>query len=346
MEIGTKDKQLGSKAGAILQGRVAGNKEVPVVEDVESAGSVLTAIHDIARGSPSREFLGLCSNCSVYVTKAIAHMPSSSRQPAGAAVEIVTKTYAASLKEVMTKKNSRLHISFISDLIARQPLQAWPLRRDVLKYAGGEGVNDHQQTEAFDLMTAIGKQLTVVSQSVDASEVKDWIAGARKVLYGVLEKESSDDGSWQAPRVNKVIKTALQIARFSKAVLKTSEEVASVWESDKTAELGRKLLQTKRMQNNGSVRTLFGQFELSVSPAAQAAQQRRKDEKKDKKRRRQDGDEAVAEGEAMDVDQEESAATPKKPAKKQAKQAATKGEGQQSRGGGGDKKVKKRKVAA
>jgi DNA polymerase phi len=339
-EIGTKDKQLGSKAGAVLQSRVVSHKEVPVIEtkDVEVAGAALEAIHEIARGAASKEFLALCSHCSVFVSKALAHanMPSSSSKT-GAPVEVVARTYAASLKEVMTKKNSRLHTSFISDLVQRQPEQAWSLRDDIVKYANGEGVNDHQQADAFNLMSAMAKRLTVISQTNDVAQVKAWIMSARKVLYDVLEKESSDSGTWQAPRIKDVIKTALQIARFSKPVL--ADEFAAAWGGDAAAALGEKLSQTKRLQNNASVRMLYGQFELFVSPSAQAAQLKRKEEKK--KRRRNDGETTKGDVVAMDVDDKVDEVTPKKKGKG-GKSTKTKGETVAE----GAKKTKKRKVVA
>ena len=259
----------------------------------------------------------------MFVSKALAHanMPSSSSKT-GAPVEVVARTYAASLKEVMTKKNSRLHTSFISDLVQRQPEQAWSLRDDIVKYANGEGVNDHQQADAFNLMSAMAKRLTVISQTNDVAQVKAWIMSARKVLYDVLEKESSDSGTWQAPRIKDVIKkTALQIARFSKPVL--ADEFAAAWGGDAAAALGEKLSQTKRLQNNASVRMLYGQFELFVSPSAQAAQLKRKEEKK--KRRRNDGETTKGDVVAMDVDDKVDEVTPKKKGKG-GKSTKTKGE--------------------
>ncbi len=284
------------KAGSVLRNCVGSARELPTISDLSAATKILEQVHEIARGSSSREFLTLCSESSIFVAKAISHMPSSSKNSAGG--DAVTKIYSGTLKDCITKKGSHIHPSFVAEFIQRQPAQAWALRDQIVSYGRQEkdsGVNDHNQMEALSLAGALSRHLAVISQTVPASEVESWLANARSMLYTILEHQSADDAAWQAPRIKDVIKTTIQMARHSKAVLKTNEALASAWDAPAAHSIGERLARTERLRNNSSVHTLFNQLELLISPAAQAAQAQKREAKQQAKKRRREGQ---GEGEA------------------------------------------------
>lgn len=278
---GGQEKSVATKAANLLLRRFEKSEVVPVETSVESVAEILEEIHDLARKGQSKDIAKLCSQCSIAVAKSLAHAEHG---------DVVTKAYRKSLEDYMTRKSSRLPPSFINDFIARQPLQAWPLRDELIRYAQGEAVNSFHQEQAFAMLAALAKHLSSLSQNVDAAEIKKFVADCQQTIYNSLEKVAAGEVSWGASRVKEVIRVALQIARHSTTVFKSSDDLAEAWNVSRLRELQQKLAETATLKSNPSVFTLLAQFSLLVDPEAKKAQVAKKQEKQDaKKRKREEG---------------------------------------------------------
>ena len=274
------EKSLAEKAKAILLRRFDKSAEVPVIEDVESAKKTLETIHNTARRTSSKEVGKACSNVSIFMAKAF-----NQSQSEGAAAAVI-ETYRASLKDFLSRKTSKLSPTFFQAYLERQPLQAWALRDDILRYARGDAVNDFHYLSALNLLSAVAKQFSNVVKAGEKESVEAYVADCRKVLYEALETKGSATGSWNAPRVKEVIKACLQMARFSQVVFDTPEKLAQAWSVEDLRNIDLTLRQTERLANNVSVFTLLGQFLLLVDPKAKEAQAAKKQQKQaDKKRK-------------------------------------------------------------
>jgi DNA polymerase phi len=274
------EKSLAEKAKAILLRRFGNAVEVPVIEDVEAAKKTLEAIHNTARRTSSKEVGKACSNVSIFMAKAF-----NLSQSEGAA-SAVTEIYRASLKDFLSRKTSKLSPTFFQAYLERQPLQAWALRDDILRYARGDAVNDFHYLSALNLLSAVAKQFSNVVKAGEKESVEAYVEDCRKVLYEALETKGSAAGSWNAPRVKEVIKACLQMARLSQVVFDTPQKLAQAWSVEDLRNIDLTLRQTERLANNGSVFTLLGQFLLLVDPQAKEAQAAKKQQKQaDKKRK-------------------------------------------------------------
>lgn len=276
---GPEEKSVATKSANVLTRRFEKSDSVPAVTDVAAVSEILDEIHRIARSAPNKEIAKLCSQCSIAVAKSLAHSQQSNT---------VVAAYQTSLKDYMTKKTSKLAPSFINDLLARQPVQAWAIRGDLVRYAGGEAVNAFHIEEALNMLAALSKQLAALSKTVEADEINAFIVDCQKVIYDSLEKVADGSLSWNANRVKEAIKTALQVARHSSAVLDTPEAIAEAWDVERLRKLQASLEQAASVKNTPSVFTLLSQLALAVDPEAKKAQAARKQEKQQAKKRKAD----------------------------------------------------------
>lgn len=283
---GPEEKSVAIKSANVLTRRFEKSDTVPTVTDVAAVTEVLDEIHSMARSAPNKDIAKLCSQCSIAVAKSLAH----SQHPAP-----VVSAYQTSLKDYMTKKTSKLAPSLINDLLARQPLQAWALRDDLVRYAGGAAVNAFHTEEALNMLAALSKQLSALSKAVDADEINAFISDCQKVIYDNLEQVASGSLSWNASRVKEAIKTALQIARHSTTVLDSPEAVAEAWDVKRLRKVQSALEQSASVKNTPSVFTLLSQLALMVDPEAKKAQAARKQEKQQAKKRKAEDVTPVAE---------------------------------------------------
>lgn len=276
------EKTLAEKAKAILLRRFDKNDDVPTIKDVQAARKTLEAVHNTARRASSKEVVKACSNVSVHITKA---MNQSGQKGAASAA---TDVYRESLKDCMTRKSSKLPATFISDYIQRQPILGWALRGDILNYAKGDGVNDFHYLSALTLLSAVAKQFANLVKAGEKDSVASFVKDCRAALYETLETKGSATGKWNAPRLKEVIKSALQVARFSQVVYDTPETLAQAWSVEDLRNIQLTLGQTERLANTPSVFKMLTQLSLLVDPQAKAASNAKKDQKQaDRKRKRE-----------------------------------------------------------
>lgn len=281
------EKSIAEKAKAILSRRFDKSEAVPVLTEIENVKQILESVHKTAQRS--KEVGKACSTVSIFISKSFhqSDLPGAS--------EAVTEIYKASLKDLMTRKNSKLSPTFIQDYISRQVAPGWTLREDVLNYAKGEEVNDFHHVTALTLLSAVAKQFSNLVKAGHKEEVALFVESCRKVLYEALETKASAEGTWNAPRVKEVIKACLQIARFSQSIYNTPAALATAWSVEDLRNLNASLKQTERLKNTPSVLTLMAQLMLLVDPEAKAASVAKKQQKQaDKKRKLETTEDAEA----------------------------------------------------
>ena len=133
------------KAAHIINGRVANLKQMP--ESLDSSDDIvqqLHELHELSRKAPSSAFESTLSSASIYLSRVIAH----SGRP-----EEVAEAYQESLKDFVTRKGSRLNISFFQTWIKRQTAVAWLAGEEIVKLCQvEEAVNEFRRMQAFQLL--------------------------------------------------------------------------------------------------------------------------------------------------------------------------------------------------
>lgn len=280
---GNKEQSLASKASGILNKRFDKMVDVPVVTDFGAAKEILQTIHTAAITAPTKDIARVCSHCSIAVAKAVAQASSSAITTDN---DPVLVTYRETLKTFMTKKSTKLPESFLAEFLQRQPEQAWFLREDLLRYAGQDSVNAYHQLSAFTLLTQLSKQMANLVKTHPVEDVGSFVRQTATSLYDALTLGISSEGNWNANRIKEVIKSAIQIARYSHAVFTTPDSLAQAWNVERLRSLHLAIQETERLKNTPSVLTLMKQFAMAIDPQIKAAQQSKKQEKQAARKRK------------------------------------------------------------
>jgi DNA polymerase phi len=206
----------------------------------------------MARKAASSDFSALCSACSLFLSRAIesAHPTST----------VVVDSYRETLEDLMTRKASLVHPSFILDLLRRFPVRAWPLRVNLITHlAPGKGVNVYRQVQAYGMLQVLAQQLPAVAKSVSGIEVESFVSSASKAVYATLGHAASDcRAEWKADRLKDVCKFALALARSSKSVL-GDDKALSTWDMTKLQPAQEALVKGERTEGMKGVIGLVGQ---------------------------------------------------------------------------------------
>ncbi|GHJ85594.1 hypothetical protein NliqN6_1996 [Naganishia liquefaciens] len=280
---GNKEQSLASKAAGILNKRFDKMVDIPIVTESEAAREILQIIHSAAITAPTKEFARVCSHCSIAVAKAVAQAPS---ETVSSENDPVLATYRETLKTFMTKKSTKLPESFLAEFLQRQPEQAWALREDLLRYAGKDSINAYHQLSAFTLLTHMAKQLANLIKNHSAEDVASFVRQTAASLYDALAYGVSSEGNWNANRIKEVIKSAIQIARYSHVVFTTPDSLAQAWDVERLRSIHVAIQDAERLKNTPSVLTLMKQFAMAIDPQVKAAQQSKKQEKQAARKRK------------------------------------------------------------
>lgn len=166
MGSGPDEKQLAEKTIGILKTRFSTPKILPCLEpdskgemlDTELSISDFEQLHRIARrASMSQDGLsGVVTTSTIYLAKVLAH---------GSMQEAATAAYVASIDDFVTRKNSRIWTTFITDFMRRSsPSLSWPLRDKILEACSvGKALNIYRQMESFQILSVF---LSSVAQLV------------------------------------------------------------------------------------------------------------------------------------------------------------------------------------
>lgn len=158
LNSGPTELHLSSKATGILVNRICKSKDVPSITDRSEALEILGELHVAARKAQSAAVAKTCSQCSVFLARALLQDDESKKD------EIVA-VYLASLEDFMTKKTTKVKAGLFFDLVQRFPVVAWEMREQVLKYAREDGANGYRQTQAFLILNEMVGQVPALVRS-------------------------------------------------------------------------------------------------------------------------------------------------------------------------------------
>jgi DNA polymerase phi len=154
LNSGPTELHLSSKATGILN-RLCSSKETPSVVDREDAVEILGELHRAARKAQSAAVAKTCSQCSLFVSRALLHDESNAEEARKAVVE----AYGTSLEDFMTKKSTKVKASLFTDFASRFAVVAWGMRESLLAYAKSDGANSFRQAQAFHILDALVSQI-------------------------------------------------------------------------------------------------------------------------------------------------------------------------------------------
>lgn len=255
---------LSTKTSGIIRSRFDKPKEVPTT-DVARATAILGEVHNFARRANSNELASAAASCSLFVARSIAQSDPKSTA--------VAETYAATVNDYMTRKGSLVRVPFMRDYIKRFPLQAWPMRREVLDFLQqGKGHHPFRQLQMYELVAAFASHLGNIAQAVPAQEVEAFVRDVRVAVYDTIqrvaasgaadgegEKEKEKDG-WKTAWLKDVARHALHVLRSSKSVLSPAsageagaKKMKDIWAADELDKLLETVQEGKTAKMTGLI---------------------------------------------------------------------------------------------
>lgn len=253
----------------MLRTRICKSKDVIELEDEEEAVKVLQDLHQKARSAATAELSSMCSQCSLYVSKALIHKAQGPAEP-------VIAAYRATLRDFMTRKSSAVHAAFIVDFIKRFPQQAWHLRSDLVEFARwGSSVKDYRQAQAYQMLQTQASQLQGIRKTAAAGEVDAFTRDVRAVIYDAVEKSTETTSTISVVNLKSVLKYALQLARSSKAAGASLEQMADLWDLPTLSALTTQFQSAERTKNFGAVQNLLHQLLVVVDPSFKAKKEKK-----------------------------------------------------------------------
>ncbi len=136
---------LVDKASKILHSKIFKITELPKSNvDPEKTLEDFRQLHDSARNAPTPGFLAMLTEASIFTGRVLCHLGQTDE---------VAAVYLESLNDFVTRRKSRLNITFFAQWIRRQLLAAWSIRDAILELCGsGKSVNAFRHLQAFQIL--------------------------------------------------------------------------------------------------------------------------------------------------------------------------------------------------
>lgn len=136
----------------------------------------------------------------------------------------------------------------MKDYIKRFPVQAWPVRKEVVKFLQqGEGYHPYRQLQMHELVAAFASHLGNIAQAVPAKEVEAFVRDVRVAVYDTIRRvastgaddESTEKGKegWKTAWLKDVARQALHVMRQSKLVITDTKQLKDVWAAGELEQL-------------------------------------------------------------------------------------------------------------
>lgn len=150
------EDQFSGKASNLLNNRITKVKETPKeITNVEALLEQYRELHSLAQKAPSSAFESTISSSCFYLSKILAD--------AGHKKEVAI-AYSYSLRDFVTRKGSRLNMSFFQPWIKQQSAVAWSIKNSLVEVCGSESaVNEFRRMQALQLLQdLLGQAHTLV----------------------------------------------------------------------------------------------------------------------------------------------------------------------------------------
>jgi DNA polymerase phi len=140
-----EESQFSSKTSTVINNRISKLKELPRnLEHLEALVEDFVELHVLARKAPSSAFESTLSSSSLYLSRVLVD--------AGRAQD-VADTYGQSLRDFVTRKGSRLNMSFFQPWIKQQWTAAWLSRTTLVEICRSDNaVNEFRRMQAIQLL--------------------------------------------------------------------------------------------------------------------------------------------------------------------------------------------------
>ncbi|KAG6831186.1 hypothetical protein H0H92_012326 [Tricholoma furcatifolium] len=256
---GSDERQLSDKAKGILRSRIAKSKDIPVNVDVESTMTIATDVHTRARKVHSSDMVATLSQCSLYLSKILAH--SQSEQP-------IIQLYRESLLDFLTRKNSALNSNFFQDYIRRYPASAWSLRSDLLELSG-RAINAYRQGQAYQLLDTLLTQLPAMGD-INSSDLVEFATSLRTTLLDAATDACAEKNSLNAAQLKELLKLALVAVRQTQRTIGASS--SEIWQPSSWHSLTGRLNSSERFKKSSGLSKMCEQLvRLSKQEASKKA---------------------------------------------------------------------------
>ncbi|KAF9514414.1 hypothetical protein BS47DRAFT_1372330 [Hydnum rufescens UP504] len=253
------EEQFSGKATNLLENRG--------VDGVSNIVKHLEDLHQLARSSPTPQFLSLLARSSIYISRVLSH---------GGHDIAVAKIYQESLCDFISRKGSRLNTAFFHTWVTRYVSTAWHTRTSILDLCkSGNAVNRYRQMQAFQLLHDLFSQAHLLNEASQKAEMVDFLSTCRETIYSTLTETSGStpDEALNANHAKQVLKCALLGVRLTKRVVLSPEDIATVWDVNALRLILEELESSERGKNWPGVISLGKQLLGVVSPSPSKASQ-------------------------------------------------------------------------
>ncbi|EIW66554.1 hypothetical protein TREMEDRAFT_35002 [Tremella mesenterica DSM 1558] len=263
---------LGTKATSIIRSHFTKPKEVP--SPTSSLGSIMKESHQLARRSSSSEFSSLCSICSLFLLRSTTSKSSEEDE--------ILEEYKETMRDFMLRKNSQVHVKFLSELFQRYPLRAWNLRFELLELIEKKAVNDYRQSQGLLMLSSLCGQVKIV----DDKEGREFVKRASGLIVSVLEKTMEEGSTIKNQEVKEVCVFGLHLARGAKA-----GDMLGNWDEKFEQVTRRFLMDEKTKGMKGALDVLKQLVSVLGMDTGKKEKEKSKKDKKDRKVNKMEVDE-------------------------------------------------------
>ncbi|KAF9505605.1 hypothetical protein BS47DRAFT_1400276 [Hydnum rufescens UP504] len=161
------EEQFSGKATNLLENRILKFKEVPKVgvDGVSNIVKHLEDLHQLARSSPTPQFLSLLARSSIYISRVLSH---------GGHDIAVAEDIPGITVRLISRKGSRLNTAFFHTWVTRYVSTAWHTRTSILDLCkSGNAVNRYRQMQAFQLLHDLFSQAHLLNEASQKAEMVD-----------------------------------------------------------------------------------------------------------------------------------------------------------------------------
>lgn len=263
--------QLKQRAVNVLTKTLCKSKDAPSgVLPAQTVLAPMEAVHKMAASKLAVPLLNLCSLVNVYLTRA-CKAPEQFEGP-------IRALYLATLDDFVQRKSSNLRPQFFLDVFQRLPTLGFSLRNELLAAATGVQASPKQsyrQLQALEILRTVLVQLASIGK-----EKEQLVAFLPLVSEAILSTVAN-----QKLRLKEIIKVALDLARLSKKVCASAEEVARIWPAQKIEEVVEALGGSQKLANSASLQSLLRQL-LAITTASANVKRKNADDSSTPKKKR------------------------------------------------------------
>ncbi|KAF7322861.1 hypothetical protein HMN09_00065500 [Mycena chlorophos] len=226
------ESHLTDKAKGILRSRIAKSKSSLSGADRTEVKSAIGELHSRARRLHSPDLLGVLSQCSLYLSKALVD---------GSEDTAVADVYRVSLQDFVTRKNSALNQVFFTEAIRRFPEVFWAIKSDFISLSK-TALNGYRRLQTLELLQTLLSRLPALEKQQD---VVPFMRSFRKALAECVTDACEDKVVFTPAQMKELLKLASFAMRQTYRVA-SEAEAGKAWDPEKWKGLVQALEKSSR----------------------------------------------------------------------------------------------------